>query len=129
MMSRALTKGVVDADSPCHALLTLDCREDFGRVLECDRSFSKRVHDCEEIDESMRMVSIVTTKFRQTNVTHNTTGPRRAPALAVSGVRSEKAAASRKMAIRGKVMSVNVRRPLVSIRKSVGMVKTTWTAP
>ena len=52
-----------------------------------------------------------------------------APALASSGVRSEKAAANKKIAIRGKVIRVNVRRPLVSIKNSVGMVKTTWTAP
>jgi len=39
-MFKALTKGVVDADSPCHALLTLNGREDFGGVLEGNGSFS-----------------------------------------------------------------------------------------
>jgi hypothetical protein len=59
VISKLLTEGVVDADSPCHALLTLNRREDFGRVLECDRSFSERVHNCEEVDEPMRIVSTV----------------------------------------------------------------------
>lgn len=38
-------KGVVDADRPSHALLTLDRREDLGRVLERDWAFTQRIHD------------------------------------------------------------------------------------
>ena len=45
------SKGVVDANGPGHALLTLDGGEDLGRVLEGDGPFSQRVHDCEEVDE------------------------------------------------------------------------------
>lgn len=45
------SKGVVDADSPRHALLTLDGREDLGRVLEGNWTLTERVHDGEEIDE------------------------------------------------------------------------------
>jgi len=52
-----LTKGVVDADSPCHALLTLDGWEHFSGVLECHRSFSERVCDREEVDEPRRTIS------------------------------------------------------------------------
>ena len=38
--SGVLTKSVVDADRPSHTLLSLNGREHFGRVLECDRSFT-----------------------------------------------------------------------------------------
>ena len=62
-------------------------------------------------------------------LTHSTTGARRAPALAVSGIRVAKPAANKKTAMMGKVIRVKVRRPLVSIKNKVGMVKTTWTAP
>lgn len=48
-----LTEGVVDADGPGHALLTLDGRENFGRVLESDGSFAQRIGDCEEVDEAV----------------------------------------------------------------------------
>lgn len=34
------TKSVVDADSPSHALLSLNGRKNLGRVLESDRSFT-----------------------------------------------------------------------------------------
>lgn len=37
---RVLTKGVVDANSPGHTLLTLNGGENLGRVLECDWSFT-----------------------------------------------------------------------------------------
>lgn len=47
-----LTERVVDAHSPCHALLSLDGREDFGGVLECDWALSEGVADGEEVDES-----------------------------------------------------------------------------
>lgn len=46
-----LTKSVVDAHSPCHTLLTLDGREDFCRILECNRTFSQRVCDREQVHE------------------------------------------------------------------------------
>jgi hypothetical protein len=38
--SRRLTKGVVDAHSPCHTLLTLNGGEHLGGVLEGHRTFS-----------------------------------------------------------------------------------------
>ena len=123
------TKGVVDADSPCHALLTLDGWEDFSGVLECNWSFSERVGDREEVDEAVRVISDLKIRFEEMILTHRTTGPRRAPALAVSGIRVAKPAANKKTAMMGKVMRVKVRRPLVSIKNKVGMVKTTWTAP
>ena len=44
---RRLTKSVVDAHSPCHALLTLDGGEHLGGVLESYWTFSHRVHDGE----------------------------------------------------------------------------------
>lgn len=40
MAGKANTKGVVDADSPGHALLTLDRGEDLSGVLECNRTFA-----------------------------------------------------------------------------------------
>ena len=46
-----LTKSVVDAHGPGHSLLTLDGWENLGRVLECDWSFTKRVHNRKEVDE------------------------------------------------------------------------------
>lgn len=49
----APTEGVVDADGPGHALLTLNGREDLGGVLECDGTFTKRVTDGEEVNESV----------------------------------------------------------------------------
>ena len=49
--SQRLTESVVDAYRPCHALLTLDRREDLSRVLECHWSFSERVADGEEVHE------------------------------------------------------------------------------
>ena len=128
-MFKALTKGVVDADSPCHALLTLNGREDFGGVLEGNGSFSERVGDREQVNEAIRIISRLKVRFREMISTHRTTGPRRAPALAVSGIRVAKPAANKKTAMMGKVMRVKVRRPLVSIKNKVGMVKTTWTAP
>lgn len=47
-----LTKGVVDAHSPSHALLTLDGREDLGRILESDGTFTQAIRDGEEVDEA-----------------------------------------------------------------------------
>lgn len=46
-----LTESVVDADSPSHALLTLDGGEHLGRVLESHRTFTQRVADGEQVDE------------------------------------------------------------------------------
>lgn len=48
-----LTEGVVDADGPSHALLTLDRGEDLGRVLEGHRAFTQRVADREQVDEPL----------------------------------------------------------------------------
>ena len=42
---------VVDADSPGHTLLAVDCGEHLCRILEGDWSFAERVHDGEEVDE------------------------------------------------------------------------------
>lgn len=39
--SRALTESVVDADSPCHTLLSLDGWENFGRILESYRALTE----------------------------------------------------------------------------------------
>jgi hypothetical protein len=39
-IEKALTKGVVDAHGPGHALLTLNRGEDLGRVLESDGTFT-----------------------------------------------------------------------------------------
>jgi hypothetical protein len=52
-----LTKGVVDADSPGHTLLTLDGGEYFGRVLEGDGTFTEGVGDGKEVHEADRLVS------------------------------------------------------------------------
>jgi hypothetical protein len=38
-----LTKGIVDANSPSHSLLTLNSGENLGRVLESDWTFTQRV--------------------------------------------------------------------------------------
>lgn len=123
------TKGVVDADGPSHALLTLNRREDLGGILEGNGAFSERVGDCEEVNESKMVISEVKVRFEGATLTHRTTGPRRAPALAVSGINVAKPAANKKIAMMGNVIRVRVRRPLVSIKNNVGMVKTTWTAP
>jgi hypothetical protein len=48
-----LTEGVVNANGPSHALLTLDRGEDFGRVLEGHRAFTQRVADREQVDEPL----------------------------------------------------------------------------
>ena len=48
------TESVVNANSPSHSLLSLNGREHLGRVLKCDRSFTQRVADSEEIDEPGR---------------------------------------------------------------------------
>ena len=58
------TKGVVDANSPSHTLLTLDRRENFGGVLESNRPFSKRIGDREEVDEAIKVISEGTAKSR-----------------------------------------------------------------
>lgn len=50
-----LTKGVVNADSPGHTLLTLDGGEYFCRVLESNRTFSEGVGDGEEVHEADRL--------------------------------------------------------------------------
>lgn len=47
-----LTKGIVDAYSPSHALFTLNRREDLSGVLEGYRSFSQGIADGEEINKS-----------------------------------------------------------------------------
>lgn len=44
-------------------------------------------------------------------------------------LRRERPPASKKMHMKGKVARVKNRRPLVSIKNRVGMVKTTWIAP
>jgi hypothetical protein len=46
-----LTESVVDADGPGHALLTLDCGEHLGGVLECHWPFAQRVADGEQVDK------------------------------------------------------------------------------
>lgn len=51
-MNTLLTKSVVDADGPCHALLTLDSWEYLRRVLECYGTLSKRVANSEEVHEA-----------------------------------------------------------------------------
>ena len=51
------TEGVVDADNPCHTLLTLDRGEYLSGVLEGNGSFSKRVGDREEVDEAVMIIS------------------------------------------------------------------------
>jgi hypothetical protein len=48
-----LTKGVVDAHSPSHALLTLDSREDLGGILKSDWTFTQAIRDGEEINEAI----------------------------------------------------------------------------
>lgn len=48
----SLTKSVVDADSPCHTLLSLNGWEDFGRILESYRTLTEGIGDGEKIDES-----------------------------------------------------------------------------
>lgn len=50
-----LTESVVDANGPSHSLLSLNGREHLGRVLESDRSFTQRIADSEEVDESSRV--------------------------------------------------------------------------
>ena len=57
------TKGVVDADSPRHALLTLDRREDFSGVLEGNGSFAERVGDREDVNEPATVISTVDSRF------------------------------------------------------------------
>ena len=47
-----LTERIVDADSPCHALFSLDIWEDFCGVLESYRALSHGVGDGEKVDES-----------------------------------------------------------------------------
>ena len=42
---------VVDAHGPGHTLLTVDRGKYLGTVLECHRSFAKRVHDGEQVHE------------------------------------------------------------------------------
>ena len=95
-------EGVVDAHSPGHALLTVNCGEDLGAVLESDRSFAERVHDGEEVHKSAMLVSFAGLTL-DAITTYSTTGPSRAPWLAVSGTSSERPAASKNIAIRGKV--------------------------
>ena len=94
-----LTKGVVDADSPSHALLTLNGREYFGRVLERDRAFAQRVGNCEEIDESSQVSEI---PYVEKVRAYKTTGPICAPRLPL-WLRRDKPAASKKIHITGKV--------------------------
>lgn len=48
---RRLTKSVINADGPGHPLLSLNRGEHFRGVLKGDRSFTKGVHDCEEVYE------------------------------------------------------------------------------
>jgi hypothetical protein len=105
--SRRLTKGVVNAHSPCHALLTLDGGEHLGGVLEGYWTFSHRVHDGEQVYESAILVSFGRSVLGAIK-TYSTTGPSRAPWLASSGTSSDRPAASRKIAMRGKVCVVLV---------------------
>jgi hypothetical protein len=100
--SRRLTKGVVDAHSPGHSLLTLNSGEHLSRVLEGHWTFSQRVHDGEQVDKSVTLVSFAGLTLND-SMTYSTTGPSRAPWLAVSGTSSDKPAASKKIAMRGKV--------------------------
>lgn len=51
-----LTKGVVDANSPSHSLLSLNGGKHLGRVLESDGSFTQRIADREEVDKPSRAV-------------------------------------------------------------------------
>ena len=57
-LTRSLTKEEVDGDGPSHTLLTLDGREDLGRVLERDRTLAERVADGEEVDEPATSASL-----------------------------------------------------------------------
>jgi hypothetical protein len=47
------TKEVIDEHDPRHSLLSVDIVEYFRRVLESDRSFTKRVADCEEVNKAV----------------------------------------------------------------------------
>lgn len=66
-----LTKGVVNADSPCHTLLTLDGWENFGGVLESYWAFTQRVRDGEEVNKTSIVVSIVILSMRFGNCLQN----------------------------------------------------------
>lgn len=92
---------VVNENHECHALLSLDSREDLGGVLEGDRTFSERVTDGEEINESgwNQYFCPVCMLWM---LTHSTTGPIREP-LDPSVLRRDRPAASKKIHIRGKV--------------------------
>jgi len=56
LLEVVLTKGVVDADSPGHALLTLNSGEHFSGVLKRDGAFTQRVGNGEKVDESVKLV-------------------------------------------------------------------------
>lgn len=47
-----LTECVVNANSPSHALLSLNSGEHLSRILKSDRSLAQRIHDGKEVDES-----------------------------------------------------------------------------
>ena len=71
---RRLTKSVVDANSPSHALLTLDGGEHFSGVLEGYWTFSHRVHDGEQVYESAILVSFGQSMLRyDQNLQHDGT--------------------------------------------------------
>ncbi len=142
-----LTESVVDANSPGHSLLALNGREHLGRVLESDWSFTQRVGDSEKVDESSRRNVISQTEHcKHPWRTYKTTGPIFSPRLPVVFSR-DRPAANRKIHMNGKVLKepmishlhaksserltirVRVRRPLVSMRNSVGIVNTTCIAP
>lgn len=57
MCRQMLTKGVVDAHGPSHALLTLNRREDLSRVLESYRSFSQGIADGKEVHEPEELLA------------------------------------------------------------------------
>lgn len=68
-----LTKSIVDAYNPSHTLLSLDGREDLGRVLESDRAFSQRVAYGEEVDKSDRISD--SQHDKSSGTTYKMTGP------------------------------------------------------
>lgn len=52
-----LTEGVVDANGPGHALLTLNSGEHLSRVLESHWSFAQGVTDGKEVNKTRVVVS------------------------------------------------------------------------
>jgi len=97
------TEGVIDAYSPSHSLLSLNCGEDLGRVLESDWPFSQRVADGEEIDESDESLAKLGDAMIVSR-TYKTTGPILEPRLVVgSSFKRDRPAARRKIHMPGNV--------------------------